>query len=279
MKKLGIIQVRGLGDCVIVLPIAKWYHDLGYEVFFAIDDRFYEQFQAAAPYCTFIPVPFSSFNPQHGILNEYWYELPHLLLREQGCKEILSFPQHECLILNRPNLDPIVRERLMSRLTGTAERRMWETHAYKHLKADEFRYSIANVPLKEKWNLFLQRDTEREQALYTKLVDPSKQQMVCHLEGSNFSVDVQSIPYDPATTQVISITREHTPNLFDWLLLLEKAESIVLIDSLYFNIVEQLNFANTKKYFIRRSPRESNPVMGNLWEFVKIEIPDHTTLY
>lgn len=278
MAKLGLIQVRGIGDCINVLPIAEWYHDMGFEVYFAIDDRFAESFQAAAPYCTFIPVPFSAFDPKQGILNEYWYELPHLLLREQGCDPIISFPQHECFILNKPTLAPALRERLMTRLTGRFEQKAWVTQAYKHLKTDEFKYCVAEVPLRAKWELSLKRDAAREQALYDKLVDPTKKLIVSHLEGSNFAVDVKSIPYDSETTQLINITPEHTTNIFDWLLLLERAEAVILVDSVFFNLVEQLNFPN-KKYFIRRSPRESTPVMGNQWEFIKIDVPDTNSLY
>lgn len=280
MSKIGLIQVRGLGDCVVILPMAEWFHRLGYDVYVALDDRFCESFQAAAPYCTFVPVPFSAFNPQHGIINEYWYELPYRLLEEKGCSPIISFPQHECFLLNEKNtsMNPVVRDRLLTRVARSFENKAWKSQCYKHLKFDEFKYAVAQVPFRIKWGLTVQRNEEREQALYNKLVDPRKKQLVCHLDGSNFSVDAKSIPYDPDTTQLINITPEATSNIFDWLLILEKAETLVLIDSVFFNLVEQLNFTN-KKYFIRRSPRESTPVIGNDWEFLNINVPDHNTLY
>lgn len=278
MPKLGLIHVRGAGDCIVLLPIAKWYYNAGYDVYLAIDEKLAESFQQAAPYCTFVPIPSSAFVPERGILNEYWFELPHAKLTELGCDPIIFFPQHESLLMDRQNISPEVREVfLRRRLSGPYERHVWETKAYRHLKADEYKYCVAKVPLKEKWNLDIRRNPERELALYNELVDPTKKQLVCHLHGSNFKVDPKGIAYDPNTTQLITITPK-TDNMFDWLLILEKADTLVMLDSAFFHLVEQLNFTNTK-YFVRRSTRESNPVFGNYWNFLHIDIPDVNLLY
>jgi hypothetical protein len=276
--KLGIIQVRGLGDCIIILPIAKYYSDRGYDVYVALDDRFCEHFQYAAPYCTFVPVPYSAYEPEAGIYNQYWYEIPHRLLTEAGCTSIMSFPQHESITMTKnPNSD--VSRLLKHRVEGPYESVAFNNQVFKHLKFDEYKYNVAQVPLKEKWNLSLKRNYDRELDLYDKLVDKSKVQIVAHLDGSNIKVDSNAIDYDREKFQLITITQEHTNNIFDWLTIIEKANTILLIDSVFFNIVEQLNFNNNEKYFIRRSPMESTPVMGNSWKWISIAVPDHNTLF
>jgi len=57
-KTLGLIQSRGIGDIIIALPIAKYYHDRGVEVYWPIDARFLPSFQNAVDYVKFIPFPF-----------------------------------------------------------------------------------------------------------------------------------------------------------------------------------------------------------------------------
>jgi len=277
MAKIGFIQVRGIGDCIVALPITKYYHNLGHEVYLALDERFCESFQYAAPWCTFVPVPFSAFKPELGIYNEYWYELPNKLLREQGCTTIISFPQHESIIISR-NPEGEVAKNLMHRVKDTYEAAAFNAQVYKHLKFDEFKYCVAQVPFKEKWNLQLTRNYERENALYDKLVDKSKKQIVAHLHGSNIRIEESNIQYDKDKFQLITITPEHTDNVFDWLTIIEKATTLMLIDSVFFNIVEQLNLPN-EKYFIRRSPMESTPVLGNEWKWINISVPDQNTLF
>lgn len=275
MAKIGLIQVRGLGDCVIILPMAQWLHSQGHEVFIALDSRFCEQFQSAAPYCTFVSVPTEIFNPERGIHNEYWFEYPYKKLETIGCDTIISFPQHESILLDKR---PELWESLGHRVSGPYEMPAFESKAFKHLKFDEYKYYVAKMPLKLKWSLKLNRNHARELALYEKLVDSTKKQIVCHLEGSNISVNPNALQFDKDVFQMITITPEHTDNIFDWLLLMEKAHTLVMIDSVFFNLAEQLNFTN-QKYFIRRSPRESTPVIGNHWDFLTIDVPDENTLF
>lgn len=282
MAKLGLIQVRGLGDCVIILPMAEYFSNQGHEVFIALDDRFCEQFQEVAPYCTFVPVPFSAFNGSRGIYNEYWYELPRKILLEKGCDQVISFPQHDSIIINRSTTNSpeheFIRKNLTHRVMGALENKAYHAQTFKHLKFDEYKYNLAQVPFKIKWNLNLKRNHKREEELYEKLVDKNKKQIVAHLDGSNFKIDPKHIEYDVNKFQLINIEPGITSNIFDWLLILEKASTVVTIDSVFFNLIDQLNFTN-EKYFIRRSPIESTPVMGNVWKFINIQIEDKNHLY
>lgn len=58
MKKLGIIQPGRIGDIVICLPIAKWYHDRGYEVLWPVKKDMIKHFENYVDYVKFVPIEF-----------------------------------------------------------------------------------------------------------------------------------------------------------------------------------------------------------------------------
>ena len=130
-------------------------------------------------------------------------------------------------------------------------------------KFDQIKYHIANVPFVEKWKLAdcITRDPAREQALYDKVVS-NENYVAYHIRGSDCqaSFDVDMIPAD---WQAIEITEE-TDSVFDWLKVLEGAQSLILIDSVYSNIVDQMSIGDDR-YFIPRSHIHLTPVLGGLW--------------
>jgi len=274
-RNIGIIQVRGIGDAIIALPIAEYYsrQEEDTTVCFALDNRFVDSFQEAAPYCKFIPVPFSSFRPEYGINNEYWYELPKNLLHDAGCNEIISFPFHESHLLSRatdierksPEFD-----QLMNRLRGDYESRITNLGLYNHLKFDEYKYATAKVPFNNKWKLNIHRNFTRELELYNKVVtNPNKKTVVCHLEGSDTKLNSGSFNFDPREYDIIEVKDGITDNIFDWLLIFEKADVIITLDSVFCNLIEQLNFPNNK-FFIKRSSIFMTPVLMNNWNYVEV---------
>lgn len=268
-KRLGIVQVRGIGDALIALPIAEYYSNMDVEVYFALDDRFCESFQYAAPYCKFIPVPHDSFNPDWGIHNEYWFELPVDLLYKNGCNGILSFPYHESHLLASTK-DQKVHDTLKHRFQGEFEKRVTELQLFQHLKFDEYKYATARVPFEYKWKLNIKRDLKREQELYDKLINNDKKYVVTHLEGSDIKYNPDGIGIDRDKYDVINITSEQTTNIFDWLTIIERADSVICLDSVFCNLIEQLNLP-IKKHFIRRSAIYMTPVLKNNWEYVGVQ--------
>lgn len=273
-RKIGIIQVRGIGDAIIALPIAEYYSKMpDTEVFFALDDRFNDSFQYAAPYCTFIPVPFSSFNPEHGISNEYWYETPKKLLEEAGCTEIISFPFHEThLLSDTPKEQHSLPEfqQLIKRLLGPYEGRVTNLGLYKHLKFDEYKYATAQVPFENKWNLNIRRNPLREGEFYHSIVKQlGKKNVVCHLEGSDMKINSSNFNFNPDEYNMIDVVAGKTDNIFDWLRVFENADIIITLDSLFANLVEQLQFTNNK-FFIKRSSIFMTPVLKTKWNYVEV---------
>lgn len=231
MRKLGLIQSRGLGDIIIALPIAKYFHDRGWHVVWPIDQRFLPSFGPAVDYVEFIPFDFTA-------TLEGFLMTPMRLLKACGCERIIP---------------------LYSHLNNTS---VANADLARSLKFDEYKYAIAGVPFREKWNLSIRRNPEREQRLFDQVVR-SPRYSVRQLEGSNCRLRFDA-PETPDTDQTIDIT-PLTDNIFDWLLVLERASSLVLIDSCYANLVEQMGWSK-EKTFILRSSANFTPVLQGNWK-------------
>lgn len=236
-KKLGIIQSRGMGDLVIALPIAKWYRDQGYEIYWPICEEFSASMEGAAPWVNWIPLKTDT----KGL---FFYDQPMEVLHSLGVEEAICLYQS---LTGHPEFN----QRPEFQITGF----------------DQIKYHIAGVPFVKKWTLVdcIQRNPEREQALYDKLVNSEgKPYVVIHREGSSHIADIDS-SWIPEGWQIIEVTEE-TDNVFDWLKILESAESIIAVDSVISNIVDQLKITEfVDCYFIPRSHIHLTPVLGGSW--------------
>ena len=84
-KKIGIIQSRGLGDIVIALPIAKFYRDQGWEVYWPICEEFVSNFTHTVPWVKWIPIPTDS--------GSFFYDQPMQRLNELGVENAIYLYQ------------------------------------------------------------------------------------------------------------------------------------------------------------------------------------------
>jgi hypothetical protein len=109
------------------------------------------------------------------------------------------------------------------------------------------------------------RDSAGEQAVWDTVVR-KKRYIVTHLQGSDKSVDLDFSQVDPSI-QIIRIEPGITDNALNWLKVIEGAEALFLIDSVYANLVDQLNIA-VEKTFIRRSKMDLTPVLGGDWQYM-----------
>lgn len=233
--KIGLIQSRGIGDIIIALPIAKFFSDQGHQVFWPIDERFMASFQPAANYVNFLPFRFES--NLDGFLKH-----PASILQHHGCERIIP---------------------LYSYLAGV---KVNNQVLFNSLKFDEYKYAVAGVPFGEKWNLCIKRDNQREQALYDRTVK-SPEYVVVHQVGSNFK-SALSVPNRYHGLQRIDLS-EATDNIFDWLMILERASLLILIDSCFANLVDQMRLSN-EKYFLFRSDTKFTPVLKCAWKYYGI---------
>ena len=236
LRTLGIIQSRGLGDLIIALPIAGHYRDQGYSIVWPILEQFVPTMSALAPWVKWVPVPYDA-------PGRYFYEVPMERLRNFKCDEILPLYQH---------------------LTGHD---FSKEKYFQYTSFDQYKYIRAGVPFLKKWELnrYITRNPERELRLYNELVT-NPDYVVVHLQGSDHraAYDPNIVPKD---WQTIEITEKPGYNLQDWLTVLERAQSLILVDSVYANLVDQLNIGEDR-YFIQRSHIGLTPVQGQTWTWL-----------
>jgi hypothetical protein len=234
-KKLGLIQTRGLGDIVIALPIAKHFHDEGYHVHWPIVDHWVEQMTHHAPWVKWIPIV-----PDSG---SFFYDIPMERLKNFKCDEIICLYQS---LSNHPEFSS----------------EPW----FQHTGFDQYKYIKAGVPFLNKWKLdeCIHRDIAREQALYDIVVQ-NEHYVVTHLNASHAKAgfDTSIIPED---WQIIPITSDGY--IFDWLKVIENAESIIMTDSVMSNLVDQLGIGNDR-YYIPLNHIQLTPTFGHDWTWLE----------
>lgn len=239
-EKLGIIQSRGIGDIVIALPIAKYYTDQGYEIYWPIVETFASHFEHTVPWIKWIPIPLDTGN--------FFYNTPMERLRNLKVDNALC---------------------LYQALTGHPE--LVARPEFQITKFDQLKYHAAGVPFLKKWTLAecITRDPVREQKLFDQLgIQQDEQYVLVHTEGSNHKAT-----YDPAWIpegmRVIEITAV-TDCVFDWLKVIEHAQAVIAVDSIFSNLIDQMNLTDRVDcYFIPRSHIHLTPVLGGAWTVIE----------
>ena len=237
--KIGIIQTRGLGDIIIAIPIAMYYINRGCTIHWPIDSTFIESFKDSFPEINFIPV---NVNLTGNGTAAYFYSKPLEELLNIKCDSILC---------------------LYSHLSGLEVANPRMSHS---LSFDAYKYAVSKVPFQEKWTFHPRRNVVREALLFPKLtLDPTEKYTIIHNQCSAYTHELDQSYYDSSTKNIF-IT-PITDNIFDWIGVLERCHNAILIDSVYANLVEQLNLKVSKK-FIFRSATAFTPILLNHWEFI-----------
>jgi hypothetical protein len=240
MARIGLVQTRGIGDIIIALPIAAEFARRGDAVLWPVDARFLEYLKPAAPFVDFIPVP--PLQDQDPL--DYLLHVPNAELRARRCDVIHV---------------------LYNALGKDEDARLQNIKYAQHLKFDEYKYAVTGVPFDEKWKLKIVRDPAREARLFESL--GIRRPYVCvHRQGSKGAAQV-ALPAEWERDFQIVEVGERSASPFDWIATLERADKLVLIDSCFSNLVEQLNLPN-EKYLILRTPGPFTPVLKNGWNFL-----------
>jgi len=248
-ERIGIVQSRGLGDIVIALPIAWHYHTIeNYDIYWPICEEFVPSFRDSAPWVNWISIP---TDPQ----GKFFLETPLLALEKVGIGEDKLLYLYQYLSSDPERTDPDL---------------------FAMCKFDQYKYAITNVPFIKKWELkhCVKRDPAREKSLFESVVKQDRY-MVYQGKASDVAYEIDLSSIDPAV-QRIEIT-ELTDNIFDWLLVLEGAETLILIDSVFANLIDQLGLCKgVPKYFMRKWNRrvDGNPVLLGDWGYVPVTAPE-----
>lgn len=245
--KIGLIHTRGIGDVVVAIPIAYWYIRQGHTVYWPIDRRFITHFDERCPEINFLPVepdnPDSAPNGAKDGSPEYFFNQPVKLLKQQGCERI--FPMYH-RILNDQNLVPLSQA----------------------LHFDQMKYALTDVPFAEKWRLarFVKRFPHKEKRLFDEVVTTNGPYGLIHCDASDQSVPEADLQKYCGNVPIIKMGARDGYGVFDWLRVIEKASVIAMIDSVFSNIVEQMNI-KTKKLFIIKHSGWQPPVLRQHWTY------------
>lgn len=244
--KRGIIQSRGLGDILIALPIARHYFLAGDEIHWPICQEFLPSFQESVPWVTWYGIPTDD-------RGEFFVDAPLRVFAANGVD-----PAHALYLYHYLNTQP----------------QMTNPELFSILKFDQYKYARAGVPFLRKWTLndCVARDLDREAAFRASLNLPVRYN-VAHLTGSSHRAHLEDIKtiLDPAVA-IIEIT-EATDSIFDWLGVIEGAEAVVCVDSVYANMIDQLKIQGPQLHWLRRSPWDLTPVLGLDWRIVPTALP------
>jgi hypothetical protein len=175
----------------------------------------------------------------------FFYEDPKALLEQAGCERVHIL--HHRLAL--PGIQVVEK--------GLAQ----------SLKFDEYKYAVTGVPFGRKWTLEIERDLARETALFDSL-GITREYICVHQQGHDHKFEFALPEEWRRDYQIVEIV-PRTDSPFDWIYTLEGAAKLILLDSCFSNLVEQLNLPN-EKYLILRSYADSTPVMKNGWNFMSI---------
>ena len=124
-KTIGIIQPGKLGDLIICLPIAKYYHDQGYEVHWPVFSNFAPMMTEVVDYVKYIPVSNDVYKCVPEAYEYFKKKKPTILFDIAA-----TFPGSKCT------------EEYVALGDGYGEE-----------KFDQFKYRKCNVPFNLKWKL------------------------------------------------------------------------------------------------------------------------------
>ncbi|MFM8760894.1 MAG: hypothetical protein ACKOPD_08980 [Polynucleobacter victoriensis] len=247
--KRGIIQSRGLGDIIIALPIARYYYEQGDEIVWPICEEFVSSVQPYVDWVEWVSIPTDP-------AGKFFLETPLQVFKERAVDENQALFLYQYLNIVPELTDP---------------------EFFNILKFDQYKYQVAAVPFVHKWKLSecIVRNAAREAALAARL-NLSERYCVAHLAGSSARVDAALVTkfVDPAV-QIINIDDyiQSGDSIFDWLGVLEGAETVVCLDSVFANMIDQLQLQGPELYWIRRSSWDLTPVLGSTWTFVPTNLP------
>jgi hypothetical protein len=242
-RRIGIIQSRGLGDLIIALPIALHYREQGYdEILWPICEEFMPSMTRAVPWVTWIPL-------KTDVYGEFFYAKAEKNLKYRDCEEVVCLYQY---LSNRPELS--------------------DPDLFPILKFDQYKYARAGVPFKNKGRLgeCIVRDPAAEKRVFDAVVDPAAEHyIVVHLEGSDVRAEFDFSEWEDNGRQIVEIRPGVTDCAFDWLGVIEGAETLFLIDSCFANMVDGLDL-HRDKWFIRRSKMDLTPVLLSDWQYFPV---------
>jgi hypothetical protein len=120
-------------------------------------------------------------------------------------------------------------------------------------------YALAGLPHEKKWSSFyVERDLVREQDFLSRMAG-SEPFIFVHDDAKKYTSAIDQ-KYLAGDRKVVRVDRKFTDNIFDYCTLLERAEEIHVVDSVFMFLADCLPYVNPhQKLFVHRYARPNPP--------------------
>ena len=235
MKSIGIIQPGKLGDLIICLPIANYYANLGYKVYWPVFNNFASMMKEVVPYdVEFIPVTNDVYKCVHEARQVLSYRQPDRIFDIAA-----TFPGSTCT------------EEYVSLGDGMGAE-----------KFDEFKYRKCEVPFDLKWTLHSCTDVFQgtEDNVFAEVLQKIPVGGKYDVVSTKHSRGQLDIKFESKNT-IIEVNDKY--NIFYWKKILQNANKIALVDSTMANLIKAFNIKTPK--ILLRKPGHPTPTYRNEW--------------
>jgi hypothetical protein len=204
-KTCLIIQSGAMGDIFLVAPIAKYYNDRGFLVFWPVREKYFNIIQNYFPYANASLIDDERYPKVHSD----WLRSDTINLQK-----VASQWEYD-LIIDTSDRDPVPNQQ-----------------PYENF--EQYKYRIAEVPFAFKNHLSWKADHEKEQDLITIIqynhgIDITKDEYVtAHLTSSHG--DKTEIP-EQETRKVIEITELKNFEILDWYPIIANSKAFYGVES------------------------------------------------
>jgi hypothetical protein len=231
-KKLLLIQPGAFGDIFACAPIAKWYADKGYKVYWPVTEKF-------------LPT-----------IKYFNYVVP-IVLDDEALHE-------DWLRSDVMKIIPMMEE--YDKVINLADRGPHPTAQHPNENFELCKYRLAQVPFEEKNKLVFSRNKIKEQELFEKMVGEHKDYAVVHRIAS--SGEVTPIP-PHISLPIVEVTVVPNYNIQDWFSIFLNAKEIYCIESSVHQFLDGVvKHLTPNRYLLRRSvsPEDERFTVSTQWK-------------
>jgi len=228
-----IIQSGAMGDIFIVAPIAKYYYDKGYSVFWPVREQYNNFVLKYLPYVNAGLID----EKNYPTIDEDW-----LRSDAMNMKKMLQTFKYD-LVIDTSDRDVLPDQR--------------PDESY-----EEYKYRVAGVPFAMKNHLLWERDLGKEERLIAHIednydIDIQKDRFIVTHLGNSEIAEVPKLEYRKVINITPIITKYDTFEIADWFPIIAKSEAVYCIKSAVHQFIDgcinKLRYENDHlKFYILR---------------------------
>ena len=262
-KKALFIQPGKLGDLIVTSPIAKAYHDKGYEIFWPVFDNFKNYFDAFDHVNSFtLEAKMDSFAYYR---NQRIDTVSLDIFINAG---VTFFQNLSQWVYNHDDFENFEIVDFCFTFPGHANdhnNQLTKIFMDENKNWIDLKYHLADVPLKERWNFSWKRNKKKEQKLYKFISEYAKKK---------YGSSEYSIVHDYKGGRELSKVEVKNPinfsyikgyEIYDWYKVLLNAQSITCVDSCLAHFVDVVpEFKEIEKHYLGCEQMHFHPYMRNI---------------